>query len=283
MYSLDDITNVPRYIFVFSTSLTRPAVTIVSQWSPNFINTDYPSGCVGIATNCRFPGTVDTANLGMTAQIQTLVNDRFLMVRGQRIRRQDVTLALSPHDSPDPSYYVITQAETVGVIVYETGIKINCLEGVAFETFRASTTSVKITFSLQYLYTEYLPGVYGMLATYNSLTDMTGVRVFNKTYSGFSVITQEDQCLTEQMEHTTKESITAIVIGRVSNYGVDKCYIKPPVEDFPTAIPTQVPTHVPTRNPTNIPTQFPSRVPTSNPTGFCELNSFALKMVHIAK
>jgi len=75
----------------------------------------------------------------------------------------------------------------------------------------------EVTNVKQYILFDYLyvlpPGVYGTVATSNSLSDSTGLRAFDRTVNGASIITQEDQCTDEETDHTTPERVFVMVVG----------------------------------------------------------------------
>lgn len=177
----------------------------------------FPSGCDPLYPEdvCAFSQSLPLTNLGAIATLQTLVYETFLILRTSNIRRQDITLILTPHDAAVADYYSFPEKETAGFMVFETGIFISCIEGLAFETARfTDVTSDKFQFSYHFDYL-YTPGVFGHIVTQTSLTDMTQLRVFNGTTTSAWIITQEDQCYDEQLIHTAHETASALVIGEI--------------------------------------------------------------------
>jgi hypothetical protein len=189
------------------------------------------------------------------------------MLRIQTLTRRMLRIVVTPHDSGDPSYFArFKEPETIGYMAFRTGLALDCVERMTFETKRwDSVTSTK----LDYPYTfEYLqtPGVFGMLLTQNSLVDATALRVFNRTTTRASVITQEDVCDGADPIHTTNESASALVVGETLN-GVEICdviYAAPTAA--PTFAPSESPTFAPSKSPTFAPTFVPSEAPTATPT-----------------
>ena len=70
--------------------------------------------------------------------------------------------------------------------------------------------TVLVNFSLAY---DHAPVVFGMLGSLNRLTDSTALRSIQRTPTYAYCITQEDQCVNEQTQHTTPESAFAFVVG----------------------------------------------------------------------
>jgi hypothetical protein len=51
------------------------------------------------------------------------------------------------------------------------------------------------------------PPLFGLLATSRQVSDSSGVRYFSNSVSGSSIVTQEDQCVDEEVEHYAGEVI----------------------------------------------------------------------------
>eukprot|EP00602_Paraphysomonas_sp_CaronLab_P003918 CAMPEP_0185017106 /NCGR_PEP_ID=MMETSP1103-20130426/60_1 /TAXON_ID=36769 /ORGANISM="Paraphysomonas bandaiensis, Strain Caron Lab Isolate" /LENGTH=966 /DNA_ID=CAMNT_0027546363 /DNA_START=40 /DNA_END=2940 /DNA_ORIENTATION=+ len=191
-------------------------------------NFEFPRGCNASAPEdiCVFSQDVPLGNLGAVSTIQTLQYETYMLTRTSRIRRRDITLILTPHDSADPNYFRFPMKETVGYMVFETGVVISCVEKMTFETVRFDdVTSQALYYDYFYSY-RYPPGIYGSLISQNSFVDSTGVRVFERTSNDAYVITQEDQCVENQTIHTTEESVAALVVGEISGTGDEICSVR---------------------------------------------------------
>eukprot|EP00341_Mesodinium_pulex_P002790 CAMPEP_0116985262 /NCGR_PEP_ID=MMETSP0467-20121206/62140_1 /TAXON_ID=283647 /ORGANISM="Mesodinium pulex, Strain SPMC105" /LENGTH=283 /DNA_ID=CAMNT_0004680525 /DNA_START=1 /DNA_END=849 /DNA_ORIENTATION=- len=186
----------------------------------------FPTGCIYEWNNpvdrCRFNTSVLVSEIGVMANIQTLVHDTYLLLRVARTQRARIQMILTPHDSLDPSYFAtFGEFETVGYVAFPTGMALVCIEGVQFETASfPSITSDPFEFTYQNTYELGIPAVFGMLVTQNSLTDSTAVRVFARTETSSFAITQEDQCAEEQVVHTTPERATLFVFSFTTSPGV---------------------------------------------------------------
>ena len=220
----------------------------------NFVRYNYPVGCVSMTESCLFPVA---SVLGFISQLQTTVYDRLLIPRGFIIRRRFLRMVLQPHDSSDASYYTLLSPETVAYMAFEIGMKIGCMEGMSMEShIFTGVTHERLSIRYQYTY-QVPPGVYGVIGTSTSLADSTGLRAFDRTMSGASIITQEDRCVDEETEHTTPETVYALIVGsQVDQSRCVKCNIR-----F-TSEPTYHPTYDPTVEPTPAPTSQPSPLPT---------------------
>lgn len=219
MVANQGVYNLTGHQFVVSTGqLNRTHATLAGYGvTSDVFRFPFPTGCDSNNPSdiCRFSLSVPLEGLGAIATIQSLVYETFLILRTSILRRQDITLILTPHDSASPSYYYFPEKETAAFMVYETGIYVSCFEGLAFETASFSNiTSYKFQFTYQFEYL-YTPGVFGHILSQNSLTDMTQLRVFDGTKTSSWIITQEDQCFDEQTKHTTKEKASAFVIGEI--------------------------------------------------------------------
>ena len=195
--------------------------------------------------------------------------DFFLSVRSKIILSRHIQLVLSPHSSFDSTLYEIDTPETVAYFIFPAPLKMNCLEGMLFETHIYSTvTSVAIKVPFDFTY-DYPPGLFGMLGSTVSIVDSTTLRTFGRTNSSASFITQEDQCTDEQTVHTSPELAFTFIVGELHDSISDiRCYVRfSTAETFPpTSSPTIVPTMSPTRTPTVTPTFTPSTMPTTTPT-----------------
>jgi len=232
-----------------------------------FIQIFFPLGCGGVSTRCAFPGAILTSQIGFHSSLQDFVYNYYLTVRGQAVNRNSVKMVLQPHDSTTISYYVMTTPTNAGILAYEVGHRIVCIEGISFETAQDTNVTSKIlNHGLINVY-NYPPGVFGMLITMNSLTDNTNLRVPSVSSTDYNIITQEDQCGDEEMIHITPETAAYFVAGDSSASANLTCFIKYTSARDPTPVPTQAPASVaPTRTPTMSPTFFPTRNPTSTPT-----------------
>ena len=259
------------FFMVGSGDITRKN-SVVSD-DDNFHRYDWPVGCVSSTVSCLFadPPPGDDANyyLGAILQLQTLVNDRLLIPRLKVIRKRFMRVVLQPHDSSTASYYEVSEAEELGYMSFETNIQISCVEGISIETWAyRDVTNVKLDVEFNYFYAT-PPGLFGVIGTSTSLTDATGLRAFSRTQGSASIITQEDQCVDEETEHTTGETVYAFVSGLQNlQLSCTKCMHKftPEPTYEPSALPTHSPTSTPTAPPTVVPTAIPSALPTSFPT-----------------
>lgn len=269
-------------VFVISTgNITRnnsePTVTNTNE---NNVRLFYPTGCFTDETaECQVPSP-----RAAIQQLQTSVNtvdngnQLFLTIRTRVVNARFAWWVLVPHDSTDPTYFQIRTPELFGYMIFQTPIDLVCLEGMVFETSQHSISSNAVT--VDYIYTyDYPPGVFGMLGTATSIVDSTSLRVFNRTTTEAVFITQEDQCVTEQTEHTTLETAFTIVIGEVSSESstfVCRVVFNSAVDtEAPTLNPTSSPTLSPTPNPTASPTTSPTASPTNSPTNMPTRNPTA--------
>jgi hypothetical protein len=88
-------------------------------------------------------------------------------------------------------------------------VSLNCVEAVVFETYRIDgVPHAYVVQLLAYGHTSaFHPPLFGMLATSRQVSDSSGVRYFNNSVSGSSIVTQEDQCVDEEVEHYAGEVI----------------------------------------------------------------------------
>jgi hypothetical protein len=192
----------------------------------NAIQFLYPMGCDDPSLVCTVQMATDipgrTADAGSIQQLQTSVNkvngvNMFLSVRAWQVRKRSIWLVLVPHDSVDPAYFVITTPETIGYMIFPSGQRIRCTEGFAFEskTFN-NVTHHPIPLSFQFTY-DYAPGIFGMLGSVFSMVDSTTLSVYKRTVSNAIFVTKEDQCVSEQVIHTTPEIVHVLIFGQISD------------------------------------------------------------------
>lgn len=234
---------------------------------PKLFNVAYPNGVI--------TGFSDATDVGAVTQLQTLLYDRFMLIRGRTIFRNAVRLLLVPHDSATASYYrLINPNETVAYILFKSGYTITCKEKLTLESRRypLQINEVKRSISFQNTFLR-PPGVFGMIQSMLG-RDSVGLRVFDRTNTSSSFITQEDQCLDEDNSHTTLETVAVVIVGQVAFQSQLLCNVvfdNPRPTSFPTFAPTakpsSPPTAVPTNKPTASPTAVPSSAPTAKPTG----------------
>mmetsp|Transcript_3084 Transcript_3084/g.4739 ORF Transcript_3084/g.4739 Transcript_3084/m.4739 type:complete len:952 (-) Transcript_3084:169-3024(-) len=221
--------NISGHQFVLDSGLVNRTHNLLAGVGDtvDVFNFEFPTGCNASNPSqiCAYRQSLPLENLGAVSTIQTFVNEHYLLTRTSRIRRRDVTIILTPHDSSDPSYFMMGEHEEVAYMVFETGVVISCVERVTFETVRFDdVTSEALYYSYHFSY-KYAPGIYGSLISQNSLVDSTGVRVFERTVSDAYVITQEDQCVENQTIHTTEESVAALVVGELYSAGTEVCVV----------------------------------------------------------
>jgi hypothetical protein len=155
--------------------------------------------------------------------------------------------------------------ETISYLLYNGGMAVSCIEGLTLEgTIFTGVANIKvsITFGYSYLVT---PGVFGTVGSSTSLTDSTGLRVFDRSTTGAAIIVQEDQCGDEETDHTTGETVFTLTIGVQT--GLPSCTIC--FAKFTTAKPSTTPSFVPTFSPSSHPSSSdPTPFPSSDPTPF---------------
>ena len=198
-----------HYFFVGSGPITRQDGDVTNR--DNFVRINYPSGCESPDALCAYDIDVD---VGVILQLQTVVYDRLLIPRGFNIARRFGKYVLQPHDSADPSYYVMLEPETLSYMTFEFGSSVTCAEGWTFETHQFTGVTndlLHIDFANEYVSS---PGVFGTVTTSTSLSDSTGLRVFSVSTTGLNMITQEDQCLDEETIHATGERVSVLIIGK---------------------------------------------------------------------
>ena len=279
-------------VFIGSGPITRadanPVATIENG---NAVRLFYPSNCSGVVGTCVHSGSDDTR--GAITQLQTSVNtidngkDFFLYVRIRVVFSRHIQLVLNPHSSSDSSIFTISTPETVAYMVFETPMKVSCLEGIVFETHLFSpVTSDAVNVNYDWTY-DYPPGLFGSISTV-SLTDATVLRQFSNGVNSGNFITQEDQCFDEQTIHTAQETAYVLVIGEVVGSPDDLiCYTSfggdqssTPSSEAPTLAPSAAPTNAPTLKPTSAPTNAPSSAPTDKPTAHPSLFPTAYPTTH---
>jgi hypothetical protein len=244
--------NLSNYQFVIGTGqVNRTSSTLLNgtqKISSQYFTLPFPTNCIG-SSDCFYPPSLPLAGLAAIATIQSLTTDGYLLLRVSRLRRKDIEIVLTPHDSLDSSYFDFP-FETAAYMVFETGITIACLEGLAFETrIFTSITSDALPFSFSYEYST-PPGVFGLILTQNSVTDSTALRCFNRNTSFAYVITQEDSCDGSNPIHTTPETAGLLLVGQLSQTGETTC-------DLIYNVPTDTPTSAPSGTPTSAPTIEP--------------------------
>ncbi len=69
---------------------------------------------------CAYPTIVDPTVLGAIATIQTFIHQTYMLLRSSRIRRRDITMVLTPHDSTISSYFRFPQKETAAYMLFMT-------------------------------------------------------------------------------------------------------------------------------------------------------------------
>jgi hypothetical protein len=233
----------------------------------NAIQFVYPSGC-----DPARPSDLCVVNAisGSVQQLQTSINTvdngrpLFLSVRAWSVKIRSAWFVLVPHDSYDPSYFVLTTPETLGYIIFPSGQALTCTEGFGFETLTfTNVTSRAIAFDYVKTYLH-PPGIFGMLGSVTSMVDSTSLTVLNTQVHNAVFITKEDQCTTEQTAHITPETVHVLLVGKTFDNPWLQCYAT--LLASPTATPTFAPTYEPSSAPSLAPTSPPSRTPTLNPT-----------------
>jgi len=242
----------------------------------NAVKLDYPIGCEGdFSLPCAPSEITNQLNLGALQQLQTSVNtidnghNLFLSVRTRVVNLRSIQLVMFPHSATVPSYYALTTPEIVAYFVF-SAFNFVCAENMVFEThiYEGVTSSpIKVTYFNSF---DYVPGLFGTLGSTVSLGDATTIRSFNSSVNGSNFITQEDQCVDEQTDHTTPERVFTFVIGEVSksvsNFTCNVIFNSAKFTDFPTGDPSTPPTASPSKLPTSTPTKIPTSTPTSSPT-----------------
>ena len=117
-----------HYFMVGSGNITKTDDSFDNVNYPRF---DYPTGCNGSTVICAYPETV---TVGVTLQLQTVVNDRLLIPRCRTVRVRFFRATLQNHESLDPSYYSIPDAETLSYLTFPIGMALSCVEKMTFET-----------------------------------------------------------------------------------------------------------------------------------------------------
>lgn len=259
--------------------INRQDNTVTNQ--NNLIRFTYPTGCGSSTTICSFGSGITP---GIILQLQTLVYDRLLIPRVINVQRRFARIVLQPHDSNDPSYYVMLNPETLAYLAFITDTTIICKEGLTLETHMYSgVTNLNNIMSYNYIY-QGIPGLFGVVGSSVSLSDSTSIRIFNRSSSSTNFILQEDQCIDEETSHTTPEIVYMMTLGKQTTK--TSCIICQgiftPQTSSPTISPTSLPTLSPTKlspanmphyltkspslKPTFLPSITPSKVPTVSPT-----------------
>jgi hypothetical protein len=87
-----------HYYTALTGNLTRGNAVISTSDTTTLITIAFPYGCGSSTTQCRFPSSIVTTDLGALTTIQTFKYNR----------RNDITLILTPHDATDTSYYIMS-------------------------------------------------------------------------------------------------------------------------------------------------------------------------------
>ena len=257
-----------HYFMVGSGNVTK---TDDSVDNANFPRVNFPLGCGGSTTICAYP---DGTTVGVTLQLQTVVNDRLLIPRCKVVALRFIRVGLQNHESTDSSYYSIPDAETVSYLTFPTGMSMSCMEKITFETaVYTDLSSEKQPFEFGFTY-DVTPAIYGAVGTAVGV-EMVAIRPLDSTLTSVNLLLQEDQCVTESTVHGA-ETVYVMSVGE--QVGVESCLVCKAVfspasslptlapVSLPTGIPTSVPTPSPTSSPTSAPSFAPTHVPTSSPT-----------------
>jgi hypothetical protein len=277
MAAEEGVYNVSGSMFVIDSGLiTRDNSVPVSEDTPvlyhHVVTFNYTSGCDEVDPDrpCEFPAKVDESSsktwlhLGALQQIQTSINtiddgnDLWMTIRSRNVFTDRVQFLLATHSvdlNLHPSYETITVPEVAGYFIFEKDRRIQCVEGLVFETqisFPVTSEAIDVDFFFTY---DYPPGIFGMLGSLNSLGDSTALRAFERTTSHARYITQEDQCFDEETRHTTPERSFALIAGESSTLDIDRtrCFIS-----YEYSSPTSAPSGQPTIGPTMLPTLLPT-------------------------
>lgn len=193
------------------------------------------------------------SHLGATNQIQTSVNkapdvnggekEMWMNTRVRTVFTDRISMMLAVHSvfvNTDqkihgpygynftiyPDYADIHTPEIVSYFVWEKNLRLECIEGLVMETaihFPITDSFLRVDYHYEY---TTLPGLFGLIGTLNSVADTTSLRVFDRTISGSSFITQEDQCTDEEQKHRTPEAAFTMVVGASKNVqGDTQCFI----------------------------------------------------------
>lgn len=216
--------NVSNHYFIVGSS---PIYRIDETFSGyNQIEISYPLGCKNSIINgtCHFPKGLPVQSISVVTQIQTLMYDRYLLVRGISISRDSFTSVLVSHDSFEETYFrLINPNETVGYMAFEANIQLNCAEMITLQTFASIGDVTSVDNSLPFLM-DYIrpPGVFGMLTSFIG-KDSTALRIFDTSRSSVGIIAQEDQCWDEEVTHSEAESASLLVVGVPTDFiGTDE-------------------------------------------------------------
>ena len=234
----------------------------------NLIRIAYPDGCPTLRHGvCTFP----EVTVGVVSQLQTLTHDRFLQVRATFVARSFARFYLTPHDSQQTNFSVITEPETLAFMAFRAGASCLCGDGVALETRLLTNMTdkpVKVPFLQEY---QGAPGVFGIVSSLYGL-DPVGIRTFAPTSQETNVKMQEDICADNETRHSNSERVSIFVIGEVlqddDQAAIGRCHIvyNYTVTDTPTLAPSSIPSSIPTLSPTPQPTSSPTPIPTVKPT-----------------
>jgi hypothetical protein len=174
----------------------------------NFPRIDFPLGCGGSTVICAYP---DGTSVGVTLQLQTLVNDRLLIPRCKVVGLRFFRATLQNHESTDLTYYSMPDPEVLSYLSFATGVTMSCVEKISFETaIYTDLSSVKQAFDFEYTY-DVIPAMYGTVATATS-NFLVAIRPVDRTLTGVNVLLQEDQCTTEDTVHGS-ETVAVMTVG----------------------------------------------------------------------
>lgn len=252
----------------WSTSATFTNGNLVAIW--------FPTGCVSSTDYCVLD-IASPADRGGINLLQTNNNVKeagktlYLSVRAKIIDKRRGQWVLIPHDvTPaliNSTYHTLSE-ETLGYLVYQNNIQIECLEKMIWETAYDDHVNY-VPKTLDYVNTyDYPPGLFGIVGTITSLANTILVSSLWLNTSGtFSI--NEDQCATEENIHVTFETVYLVVVGEKQDSNSSyRCYVNFNSALVPTSAPTAFPTLTPTFKPTSLPTFLPSANPTFQPSAF---------------
>jgi hypothetical protein len=178
----------------------------------------------------KVPDYPDT-ELWMNTRVRNVFPDRIVMmlaVHSVFVNNDNPTALHGPYNynfTLYPDYADIHTPEIASYFVWEKNIRLTCIEGLVMETsIQFPITDQPLT--MEYFYDfEDVPGLFGMIGTLNSVGDTTSLRVFNRSLTGSSFITQEDQCTDEEERHHTAEAAFSMVVGKANLLGDTHCFI----------------------------------------------------------
>jgi hypothetical protein len=204
--------NVSGYGFIAGKgTMTRASwSTTASIANGNSIAIWFPTGCISSTDYCTLytPNQDSPTNnqRGGINLLQTNNNVKetgktlYLSVRAKSIDLRRGQWVLVPHDvaSGVTTYHVLTD-ETLGYLVFQTGIKISCFEKMVWETIEVQVNYQPQTKTYANTY-DYPPGLFGIVGTVTSLCD-TILRSSNWLSTSGTFAINEDQCATQESDH----------------------------------------------------------------------------------